>query len=508
MGVSCFQYWNTGIDGMPPMIRYIYEHNKKISIHYAFDLILLTDSNITDYINPHPRFYDLAPNFKSDIVRYTILNKYGGIWLDTDIIIIKDLNILYKKFLNSSYDLIIDNETQYEEPGCASLCMKPNTSVSNFCKNYVTEYLDSNKPLVWGEIGPITIHSLLKTDLKLGIKINKYSITKNGCNFITWQDNPGFNKTKWFFENETDAYNKTLSLIHNDHCYYVITWTIYRKNNINSNIVDFVFNNRRSVFSFLTSCTVNPTFNVVISTLGRPCLQKMLDSLSPQLTTDDCLTIIYDGHSISPLFDLQNFKCKVNQICEETALGYWGHAARNKHAQNLEERTFILHADDDDVYVNYAFSKLRSECIYPNILYIAKIRWKTILYPKMESMKVVEGDIGTPCGIIPYELNKRGLWLNRRGGDGSFYEQISQLSTATVFLPYIIYIVAPSQGDFKSNSTIFDSVPTIKDTAANSSPPTPNDENKNIKAEHIERNTVSRGTTFLKRLLKTTFKIY
>lgn len=35
-----------------------------------------------------------------------------------------------------------------------------------------------------------------------------------------------------------------------------------------------------------------------------------------------------------------------------------------------------------------------------------------------------EENIGTPCGIIPYDLNLKGKWLHRIGGDGAFYKQL------------------------------------------------------------------------------------
>jgi hypothetical protein len=40
---------------------------------------------------------------------------------------------------------------------------------------------------------------------------------------------------------------------------------------------------------------------------------------------------------------------------------------------------------------------------------------KTII-PRKNTIK--EGNIGTPCGIIPYDLNLKGTWLYRFGGDG------------------------------------------------------------------------------------------
>ena len=61
---------------------------------------------------------------------------------------------------------------------------------------------------------------------------------------------PGINKSGWFFNTPEEAKNKAISLINNENCYYLITWTIYRINDIKGDISEFVFNNNRSVFSY------------------------------------------------------------------------------------------------------------------------------------------------------------------------------------------------------------------------------------------------------------------
>ena len=441
--INCFQYWDTGLEGMPPMIRYIYDHNFNQSKKYNFNLILITDKNINEYCQPHSRFFELKSNFKSDIVRYNVLDKYGGIWLDTDIIIVKDLNILYNNLLSSDYQGIVDVENQYNQYGSASLVVKKDSELSKFCIDYLNNYLDSTKPLKWGEIGPQIITAALSTELKKHVIINQYEETQKSCNFITWNDNPGFNKSKWLLEDNYTAYKTALSLKNNPNCYYVITWTLYRKTDIPiDELVNTVFNNERSVFTFLVNkdSIHMPTFNILISTIGRPTLQNMLNSLSPQLSEDDCLTVVFDGHSQIPVgFDFTNFKCKVNLFYEPVALGYWGHSVRNKYANLLEARDFIMHADDDDLYVDKIFNNIRHICIDTKSLYIFKLSYNLKDWPEKHTIK--EGNIGTPCGIIPYELNKKGTWLNRFGGDGSFYEQIAQQAKNIVYSDKVIYTI-------------------------------------------------------------------
>jgi hypothetical protein len=181
------------------------------------------------------------------------------------------------------------------------------------------------------------------------------------------------------------------------------------------------------------------TFNVLIATLGRHTLQRMLDSLKNQLQEQDCLTLVFDGHSTIPLFNLDNFKCEIKQYCEPVALGAWGHGIRNKYASLLEKRDFVMHGDDDDFYLP-AFDELRSKCVNKDTLYIARMNHTKMndILPQGPFIRI--NHIGTPNGIIPYELNKSSVWKHQYGGDGIFYEELATKASVE-FLSTIIYQV-------------------------------------------------------------------
>ena len=184
-----------------------------------------------------------------------------------------------------------------------------------------------------------------------------------------------------------------------------------------------------------------PTFNVLIATIGRPTLQNMLNSLCSQLCCDDCLTVVFDGHTELPTqFDFSKFKCEIKLHYEAVALKYWGHGIRNKYASLLEKRDFVMHADDDDEYISNAFSIIRHEIGDFNTLYICKFcDVHNNIIPRVNIIK--KYNIGTPSGIIPYELNKLGKWQYRYGGDGVFYEEIAKKASNIVFLNKVIYTV-------------------------------------------------------------------
>jgi len=191
---------------------------------------------------------------------------------------------------------------------------------------------------------------------------------------------------------------------------------------------------QRSIFG-------NTTINILIATVGRSTLQRMLNSLVYQLNENDCLTIVYDGHKFIPYFNISNFKCKVLQYFEPEALKYWGHGIRNKYATLLEKTDFVMHADDDDIYLPSALNTIRNNIIDWNTLYIYKLFVNNLPHPIIHEIKV--GNIGTPCGIIPYNLNLRGVWGYIYGGDGMFYETLLSYEKNIKFFNDVIYSVRP-----------------------------------------------------------------
>ena len=181
-----------------------------------------------------------------------------------------------------------------------------------------------------------------------------------------------------------------------------------------------------------------PSFHILIASIGRPSLQTMLDSLLPQLHSCDHITIVFDGIEPIPL-NTKEAHCEIHIHKQMPNLGGWGHGIRNAYAKRLERTDFVMHADDDDIYTEGAFDKLRKFCRNPMFLYIAKMDKRGTIFPLADYVK--EGEIGTPCGIIPYDLNKLGTWLPRVGGDGKFYEAIARRARGIRFLQEVIYKV-------------------------------------------------------------------
>jgi hypothetical protein len=148
----------------------------------------------------------------------------------------------------------------------------------------------------------------------------------------------------------------------------------------------------------------------------------MLDSLLPQLQPNDHLTVVFDGKKDIPTsFQFAEAKCHLHLKAEFPALKFWGHGIRNKYARLLEKTDFVLHADDDDIYLPDTFQYLRDKCRNFDTLYIARMWIGSTLSPSHD-----DGNVGTPCGIIPHQLNSKAKWQELYGGDGDFYSALKR----------------------------------------------------------------------------------
>jgi hypothetical protein len=191
-----------------------------------------------------------------------------------------------------------------------------------------------------------------------------------------------------------------------------------------------------------------PSFHILIATGGKTCLQHMLQSLKKELWEQDAITIVFDGEDAkrkSGFLDkwIEGFRCSIHVIEQVPNLGYWGHGIRNQYQSQLQTKTtFIMHADDDDEYAPGCFDQLRIICKNKDTLYIARfwVKKKNILVPSQQ-MVIQQDDIGTPCGIIPFDIASQSTWELRYGGDFNYYDNLQKFVKNKQFLQLIIYHV-------------------------------------------------------------------
>jgi hypothetical protein len=205
-----------------------------------------------------------------------------------------------------------------------------------------------------------------------------------------------------------------------------------------------------------------PSFNVIVTTAGRDTLSRMLESIAPQLTNVDHLTVISDkGHEeVAAAVAKVKCACTVRHIPNPEPLGFWGHGSRSRW-QNELPGDYHMNADDDDVYDPNAMATVRRVVdgrLDPPTLYIFHMirRWDGVveLIPPRGQQTVAIKKIGTPCGVYR-KIPDLPPWHGSYGGDGGFYVALSQRVKEVKFVPEVIYQVRQDE-DLLS---IKDSVP-------------------------------------------------
>lgn len=89
IGIPVFQYWNTGLDNAPEIVRFCVNSVKKntLNMHH----IEINDMNFEKYVDipvPIKTKYikgEISPTHFSDILRLALLSNYGGFWIDSTV---------------------------------------------------------------------------------------------------------------------------------------------------------------------------------------------------------------------------------------------------------------------------------------------------------------------------------------------------------------------------------------------------------------------------------------
>ncbi|MBA3953855.1 glycosyltransferase family 2 protein [Candidatus Dependentiae bacterium] len=206
-------------------------------------------------------------------------------------------------------------------------------------------------------------------------------------------------------------------------------------------------NPKKKVINVNTSQVYHTSLHFLLTTIGRQSIFRMIKSLENQVKPQDFLTIVFDSKDRDSVFEAVKTKvtelpCKVNVMWEEKNLGYWGHAIRNKH--NNLPGDFILHCDDDDIYLPGSLDTIRAVCQNKNKLYV--FRFRMLGSNVWNEPRIAMSNIGTPCGVIPSAYNLLSTWEPVVGGDCMFYENLAKAigDNKLVFVDYLIYFVKNS----------------------------------------------------------------
>ena len=191
-------------------IIYLHSNNGK-----NYNIHLINTDNIKDYIKQLPDyFYDLQPAHQADFVRVSVICDYGGIWLDSDTLVMDDLKSLFDIIKNQDGFFILENNENLSNGVFGS---KPNTKLMIEWKKQIINILNNknkNKNINWTEIGG---HLLETIKIKDPDYYNNYKIFNGLDNMypVNWNNcvNEFINKPYDNYKNIIKDYQPIIVLV-------------------------------------------------------------------------------------------------------------------------------------------------------------------------------------------------------------------------------------------------------------------------------------------------------
>lgn len=188
---NVFLYWIGSEYKLISILRnLIYLHSTN---GIGYNIILITHENINDYVDNIPKyFYDLCPAHQADFVRVHVICDYGGIWLDSDTLILDTLDSLFDIIENKDGFLIKENNNELSNGIFGS---KKETEFMQEWKKNLRMKLDITKGKIeWTDVGNDMLEYMFNLNPSLfeNYKIfqgldNLYPVNWNNCvaEFIT-----------------------------------------------------------------------------------------------------------------------------------------------------------------------------------------------------------------------------------------------------------------------------------------------------------------------------------
>ena len=149
----------------------------------GYTVHFINEKNATTYFPDLPTGWaEMLPHHQSDIIRVWALLKYGGVWIDADTIILKNLDCLWT--FKNGFLILENNETL-----CNGVFGLPSGSpLARKLKEQINNVLRDSRNLQWSQIGPTllqevyTKHSNLFNSVKILKGLNTvYPVNWDKC---------------------------------------------------------------------------------------------------------------------------------------------------------------------------------------------------------------------------------------------------------------------------------------------------------------------------------------
>lgn len=212
----------------------------------GYKVNLITPNNINNYVKDLPEyFYKLCPAHQADYVRVCVICDYGGLWLDSDTLVLDSLDSLFDSINNKNGFFIKENNTVL----CNGIFgSKPNTELMIEYKKNIIMKLNNNINIGWSEIGCKMLQYLYDTNKKL---YDDYTIYEGLDNMypVNWN-----NCVKEFINKPYDNYK---NIVKNFQPLIILVNSVYK--NLENKTEKEIFENKLPLNYFLNKSFENMT---------------------------------------------------------------------------------------------------------------------------------------------------------------------------------------------------------------------------------------------------------
>jgi len=162
---NIYLYWTGNENTLISILRnliYLHSTNGK-----GYHVHLITDKNINDYIQYIPAyFHNLSPIHQSEFVRVNVICDYGGIWLDSETLVINTLDPLFELIENKDGFFIRENNDRIINGIFGSKRLTP---LMIEWKRRMVEYLElkQNSIIELNEIGNLILQYFSDSNIEL-----------------------------------------------------------------------------------------------------------------------------------------------------------------------------------------------------------------------------------------------------------------------------------------------------------------------------------------------------
>jgi hypothetical protein len=152
----------------------------------GYNIHLITDKNIDSYVKDVPKYFsNMLPAHQADFVRVNVICDYGGIWLDSDTIVLNSLDSLFEYIENKDGFFIKENNSIL----CNGIFgSKAHTPLMTEWRKQMMNLLnrDSGK-ITWAAIGCMMLDKMYNKNVEL---YNNYKIFDGLDNLypVNWKD--------------------------------------------------------------------------------------------------------------------------------------------------------------------------------------------------------------------------------------------------------------------------------------------------------------------------------